>query len=209
MSLGKLLRALWNAVSWATVLNLPRIKLNSQLSHCAFFSVCPSVCYWNPFISSSLSLWFGKYIPSSDVWILLSAFSCPRRKGVNGWFFGSLWLSIIPPAKPQLFHLLLIVWVRAAHGQAEMALMSPGQVGLFHPQVALTQDSSTQGPGATWWGCVYRNLPPSWLASSFLLKQNLSGSLPSCRVSGLLLWEHSATNRTKANAAFTDAKARH
>ena len=28
-----------NAVSWAIVLILPQIKLNSQLSHCAFFSV--------------------------------------------------------------------------------------------------------------------------------------------------------------------------
>ena len=40
---------------------------------------------------------------------------------------------------------------------------------------------------------------PSWLASSFLPKQDLSGSLPSCRVSGLLLWELSATNRTKSS----------
>ena len=40
-----------------------------------------------------------------------------------------------------------------------MALMSPGQVGLFHPQVALTQDSSTQGPGATWQGSCVQESP--------------------------------------------------
>ena len=31
------LRVFWNAVSWAAVLILPQIKLNSQLSRCAFF----------------------------------------------------------------------------------------------------------------------------------------------------------------------------
>ena len=36
-SLEQLLRALWNAVSWAIVLILPQIKLDSQFSHCAFF----------------------------------------------------------------------------------------------------------------------------------------------------------------------------
>ena len=36
-SSGQFLRAIWNAVSQATVLILPQIKLNSQLSHCAFF----------------------------------------------------------------------------------------------------------------------------------------------------------------------------
>lgn len=112
-----------------------------------------------------------------EIHTLLSAFSCPHRKGANGWFFGSLWLSIIPPVKPQLFPLLLIVWVRAAHRQAEMALMSPGQVGLFHPQVALTQDSSTQGPGATWQGRVYRNLPP-FLACFLLSLQAESLRIP-------------------------------
>ena len=36
-SLGQFLRDIWSAVSWAAVLILPQIKLNSQLSHCAFF----------------------------------------------------------------------------------------------------------------------------------------------------------------------------
>ena len=36
-SLKQSLRAIWNAVSWAVVLVLPQIKLNSQLSWCAFF----------------------------------------------------------------------------------------------------------------------------------------------------------------------------
>ena len=169
LSLGKFLRSsIWNAVSWATILNLPWIKLNSQPSRCAFFSVCTSFYFWNPFIFSSLSLLFRKYMPSPDLWILLSAFSFPHRKGVDGWFFGSLWLSIIPSVKPQLSHLLLIVWLRASHGWAEMALASPGQVGLFHPQVALTPDSSTQGRWHNLAGsCVQKSpslpglLPPS------------------------------------------------
>ena len=38
-SLEQFLRAIWNAVSQAIVLILPQIKLNSQLSCCAFFSV--------------------------------------------------------------------------------------------------------------------------------------------------------------------------
>ena len=37
MSLEQFLRAIWNAISWATVLILPHIKLNAQLSRCAFF----------------------------------------------------------------------------------------------------------------------------------------------------------------------------
>ena len=36
-SLKQSLRAIWNAVSWAVVLVLPQIKLNWQLSWCAFF----------------------------------------------------------------------------------------------------------------------------------------------------------------------------
>ena len=35
-SLEQFLRTLWNTVSWVIVLILPQIKLNSQLSHCAF-----------------------------------------------------------------------------------------------------------------------------------------------------------------------------
>ena len=38
-ALVQFLRALWNAVSQAIVLILPQIKLDSQLSHCACFSV--------------------------------------------------------------------------------------------------------------------------------------------------------------------------
>ena len=36
-SLEQFLRAIWNVVSWAAFLILPQMKLNSQLSHCAFF----------------------------------------------------------------------------------------------------------------------------------------------------------------------------
>ena len=36
-SLEQFLRAIWDAVSWAAVLILPQIKLNSLLSCCAFF----------------------------------------------------------------------------------------------------------------------------------------------------------------------------
>ena len=36
-SLEQSLRAIWNAVSEATVLILLQIKLNPQLSHCTFF----------------------------------------------------------------------------------------------------------------------------------------------------------------------------
>ena len=38
-ALEQSLRAIWDAASWATVLILPQIKLNSQLSHCASFLV--------------------------------------------------------------------------------------------------------------------------------------------------------------------------
>jgi len=37
ISLEQFLRAMWGAVSQAAVLILPQIKLNPQLSHCAFF----------------------------------------------------------------------------------------------------------------------------------------------------------------------------
>ena len=36
-SLEQFLRAIWGAVSWAIVLTLPQIRLNSQLSQCVFF----------------------------------------------------------------------------------------------------------------------------------------------------------------------------
>ena len=36
---GAVSRAIWDAVSQAIILILPQIKLNSQLSRCAFFSV--------------------------------------------------------------------------------------------------------------------------------------------------------------------------
>ena len=39
VSLEQFFRSIWNAVSWAVVLIFPRIKLNSQLSCCGFFSV--------------------------------------------------------------------------------------------------------------------------------------------------------------------------
>ena len=38
-SLEHFLRTVWNAISWATVLTLPHIKLGSQLSHCIFFLI--------------------------------------------------------------------------------------------------------------------------------------------------------------------------
>ena len=38
-SLEQFLRAIWNAVSWTVVLILFQMKLNSQLSHCVFFSI--------------------------------------------------------------------------------------------------------------------------------------------------------------------------
>ena len=43
-SLEQFLRAIWDAVSQAAVLILPQIKLNSQLSRCAFF-LSPH-CLW-------------------------------------------------------------------------------------------------------------------------------------------------------------------
>ena len=46
--LGPFLRAIWNAASQAIVLILPQIKFDSQLSHCAFFSV--DSCKRNKFV---------------------------------------------------------------------------------------------------------------------------------------------------------------
>ena len=44
--------------------------------------------------------------------------------------------------------------------------------GAFSPTSGLTQDSSTQGPGATWGGCVYRNLPPFLACSGHALRSH-------------------------------------
>ena len=44
----KFFRAIWEAVSWAIVLTLPKTKLNPQLSHCAFF-------FFDNFIQNSYS----------------------------------------------------------------------------------------------------------------------------------------------------------
>ena len=38
-ALEQSLRAIWGVASWAAILILPQIKLNSQLSSCAFFFV--------------------------------------------------------------------------------------------------------------------------------------------------------------------------
>ena len=38
-SLEQFLRARWGAVSWASILILPQIKLNLKSSHCAFFKL--------------------------------------------------------------------------------------------------------------------------------------------------------------------------
>ena len=51
-ALEQSLRAIWDAASWAAVLILPQIKLNSQLSSCTSFLVdipqlpYPFVCQW-------------------------------------------------------------------------------------------------------------------------------------------------------------------
>ena len=64
-SLELSLRAIWGAASWATVLILPQIKLNSKLSSCASILVDTSILVWEiPWTEefSSYSLWGHKRV---------------------------------------------------------------------------------------------------------------------------------------------------
>ena len=81
------LRAFWHAVSRDTVLILPQIKLNSQLSRCTFSSVDKSFCWdvhWNR--------------PIRLCWLLLEAAEMPHSlPGAVVW--------LLPAPSP---HLLLL-----------------------------------------------------------------------------------------------------
>ena len=65
-TLEQFLRALWNAVSWAIVLILPQIKLNLQLSHCAFYKRK----YHTSFYTSPTAHWSLEVLDGWDLFYL-------------------------------------------------------------------------------------------------------------------------------------------
>ena len=67
-SLVQFLRAIWNAAFRAIVLILPPIKLGSQLSHCAFFSV--DSCKRNKFVFYVSHCMFGSFCHSCLIFTL-------------------------------------------------------------------------------------------------------------------------------------------
>ena len=175
MSLGKFLRSsIWNAVSWATILNLPWIKLNSQPSRCAFFQ-CVRLSASEIPLSSLLCL----FCSENTCLLLTCGFCClPSLFPIARESMGdSLVLCDWVSSHLSNRNYLICSWLcGSGHHTGEQRWLSrlPDKWGFFTHKWPLPRTAPRRTAGTTWRGPVYRNLPP--FLACFLLPPQ-AGSL--------------------------------